>query len=85
MGLSPLGVVALRTLLATILMFLVMLIFQRQFLYIYPAGLIGCLMAGWVNGLGSLFYYSALGRIDAGLGQMLYSLYPFFVVFLDVL
>ncbi|MEN8240492.1 MAG: DMT family transporter [Chloroflexota bacterium] len=81
MGLSPLGVVALRTLLATILMFLVMLIFQRKFLYIYPAGLIGCLMAGWVNGLGSLFYYSALGRIDAGLGQMLYSLYPFFVVF----
>jgi drug/metabolite transporter (DMT)-like permease len=81
LGLSPLGVVALRTLFATILMFLVMLIFQRQFLYIYPAGLIGCLLAGWVNGLGSLFYYSALGRIDAGLGQMLYSLYPYFVVF----
>jgi drug/metabolite transporter (DMT)-like permease len=81
MGLSPLGVVAIRTLLATLLMFIVMLIFQRQFLYIYPAGLIGCLLAGWVNGLGSLFYYSALGRLDAGLGQMLYSLYPFFVVF----
>jgi drug/metabolite transporter (DMT)-like permease len=80
-GLSPLGVVAIRTLFATVLMFLVMLIFQRQFLYIYPAGLIGCLMAGWVNGFGSLFYYSALGRLDAGLGQMLYSLYPFFVVF----
>jgi drug/metabolite transporter (DMT)-like permease len=80
-GLSPLGVVALRTLLATLLMFIVMLIFQREFLYIYPAGLIGCLMAGWVNGLGSLFYYSALGKIDAGLGQMLYSTYPFFVVF----
>jgi drug/metabolite transporter (DMT)-like permease len=81
MGLSPLGVVALRTLFATFLMFLVMLIFQREFLYIYPAGLIGCLLAGWVNGLGSLFYYSALGKLDAGLGQMLYSLYPFFVVF----
>lgn len=81
LGLSPLGVVALRTLFATILMFLVMLIFHRQFLYIYPAGLIGCLLAGWVNGLGSLFYYSALGKLDAGLGQMLYSLYPFFVVF----
>lgn len=81
LGLSPLGVVALRTLLATLLMFIVMLIFQREYLYIYPAGLIGCLMAGWVNGLGSLFYYSALGKIDAGLGQMLYSTYPFFVVF----
>jgi drug/metabolite transporter (DMT)-like permease len=81
LGLSPLGVVAIRTLLATLLMFLVMLIFQREFLYIYPAGLIGCLLAGWVNGLGSLFYYSALGKLDAGLGQMLYSLYPFFVIF----
>ena len=81
MGVSPLGVVAIRTLFATLLLFFVMLIFQRKYLFIYPAGLIGCLMAGWINGLGSLFYYSALGKIDAGLGQMLYSLYPFFVVF----
>ncbi len=81
LGISPLGVVAIRTLFATILLFLVMLIFQRQHLFIYPAGLIGCLLAGWINGFGSLFYYSALGKIDAGLGQMLYSLYPFFVVF----
>ncbi len=29
--------------------------------------------------MGSLFYYSALGRIDAGLGQLLYSLYPLFL------
>jgi drug/metabolite transporter (DMT)-like permease len=81
MGVNPLGVVAMRTLFATILLFLVMLIFQRKYLYIYPAGLIGCLMAGAINGIGSLFYYSALGKIDAGLGQMLYMLYPFFVAF----
>lgn len=80
-GLPPLGVVAFRTLFATLLLFIVMAIFQRQFLFIYPAGLIGCLLAGWVNGFGSLFFYSALGRIDAGLGQLLYSLYPFFVAF----
>jgi len=78
---SPLGVVAFRTFLATLLLFLVMVIFQRKYLYIYPAGLIGCLLAGWVNGVGSLFYYSALGRIDAGVGHLLYSLYPFFVAF----
>lgn len=80
-GVNPLGVVAMRTLFATLLLFLVMLIFQRKYLYIYPAGLLGCLLAGAVNGIGSLFYYSALGKIDAGLGQMLYMLYPFFVAF----
>ncbi len=81
MGLPPIAVVALRTLFATLLLFLVMLIFRRRFLYIYPAGLLGCLLAGWINGFGSLLYYSALGRIDAGLGQLLYSLYPLFVAF----
>ena len=79
LGLNPLAVVALRTLFATILLFIGMLIFQRRFLYIYPAGLIGCLLAGWINGVGSLFYYSALGNIDAGVGQLLYSIYPLFV------
>ncbi|MBN2043676.1 MAG: DMT family transporter [Anaerolineales bacterium] len=81
MGVNPLGVVAMRTLFATLLLFVAMLLFQRKYLYIYPAGLIGCLMAGIINGIGSLFYYSALGKIDAGLGQMLYMLYPFFVAF----
>lgn len=85
-GVSPYAVVAFRTLFATMLLFLMMLIFQRKYLYIYPAGLIGCLLAGTINGIGSLFYYNALGKIDAGLGQMLYLLYPFFValwMFLD--
>lgn len=54
--------------------------------YIYPAGILGCVLAGVINGIGSLFYYSALGRIGAGVGQLLYSLYPLFValwLFLD--
>ncbi len=80
-GLAPLGVVALRTLFAALLLLTVMYFFQRQYLYIYPAGLIGCGLAGLINGWGSLLYYSALGRIDAGIGQLLYSLYPLFVVF----
>lgn len=80
LGLPPLAVVAARTLLAACLLLTLMLLFYRRFLYIYPAGLLGCLLAGWTNGLGSLFYYSALGRIDAGLGHLLYSLYPLFLV-----
>ena len=79
LGLPPLFVVASRTALAALLLFLFMLIWKRKFLYIYPAGLLGCILAGWLNGTGSLLYYSALGRIDASLGQVIYSLYPIFV------
>jgi drug/metabolite transporter (DMT)-like permease len=80
LGMAPLAVVAIRTVLAALLLFLVMLFFYRKYLFIYPAGLLGCLLAGWVNGLGSLFFYSSLGRIDASLGQLLYSLYPLFLI-----
>ena len=80
LGMPPLGVVALRTSLAALLLFLVILLFRKKYLYIYPAGLLGCLLAGGINGLGSLLYYSALGRIDASVGQLLYSFYPLFVM-----
>ncbi len=79
LGLSPLAVVAIRTALAMLLLLGVISLFGRKYLYIYPAGMLGCLLAGWINGLGSLFYYSALGRIDASLGQLLYALYPLFL------
>jgi drug/metabolite transporter (DMT)-like permease len=85
-GMPPLAVVAIRTLLAATLLLIIIIVFKRQYLFIYPAGLLGCLLAGWINGLGSLFYYSALARIGAGVGQLLYSIYPLFLVlwlFLD--
>lgn len=78
-GMPPLAVVAIRTILAAFLLLVVIAIFRRKYLYIYPAGMLGCVLAGWINGLGSLFYYSALGRIGAGIGTLLYSLYPVFV------
>jgi drug/metabolite transporter (DMT)-like permease len=80
LGMPWQGVVAIRTALAALLLLVVVLIFKRGFLYIYPAGLLGCALAGGINGIGSLFYYAALGRIDASLGQLLYSLYPWFLV-----
>ncbi len=78
-GLSPFAVVALRTGFAAGILLVVSLIFYRDYLYIFPVGLIGCILAGVINGLGSLFYYMALQRLDASVGQLLYSLYPFFV------
>ena len=79
LNISPLAIVGFRTLLAALLLFLLTAILNRDYLYIYPAGLIGCGLAGLLNGVGSIFYYAALGRINASLGQLLYSLYPLFV------
>src|SRR5215213_4674935 len=76
---SPFAVVALRTGMAALLLLLIMAVFKRQFLYIYPAGLIGCALAGAVNGVGSIFYYVGLSKLNASIAQMLYALYPFFV------
>lgn len=76
---SPLAVVALRTSMAALLLVLIIAAFKRRILYIYPAGLLGCLLAGTVNGVGSIFYYVGLNRLNASIAQMLYALYPFFV------
>ncbi len=78
---SPYAVVALRTGLAAALLVLIIFLFKRQFLYIYPAGFYGCLMAGALNGIGSIFYYVGLSKLNASVAQMLYALYPFFVAF----
>jgi drug/metabolite transporter (DMT)-like permease len=81
-GMLPLAVVAARTAGAASLLFLVVLIFRRRYLYIFPLGLVGCFIAGCLNGIGSLLFYSALARIDAGLGQLLFGLYPVYVAVL---
>jgi len=78
---SPLAVVALRTSMAALLLVILISIFKPHILYIYPAGLLGCLLAGTVNGIGSIFYYIGLSKLNAGVAQMLYALYPFFVAF----
>jgi len=78
---SPLAVAALRTSMAALLLVIIIAVFKRQILYIYPAGLLGCLLAGAVNGIGSIFYYVGLSKLDASVAQMLYALYPFFVAF----
>jgi drug/metabolite transporter (DMT)-like permease len=80
LGFSPIAVVAFRTVIAAALLFIIVALFRRPFLYIYPAGLLGCGLAGMLNGAGSLLYYLALGRLTVSVGQLLYSLYPIFLV-----
>jgi drug/metabolite transporter (DMT)-like permease len=79
MGFTPFAVVALRTGFAAGMLLIVIALFYPQYLYIFPVGLVGCALAGAINGFGSLLYYLALQRLDASVGQLLYSLYPFFV------
>jgi len=81
LGFSPLFIVTFRSILATVLVFLFLIIFNRSFLRIYSLGLIGCILAGAVNGLGSILFYSALSLLDASIGQLLYSFYPLMVAF----
>src|SRR5512146_690008 len=78
-GFSFFAVAAIRTVLAALLVLLIVLLFFRRYLYIFPIGLAGCALAGVINGVGSILYYMALSRLSASLGQILYSLYPFFV------
>lgn len=79
MGFTPFAVVALRTGFAAGILLLAVVLFHPKYLYIFPIALAGCALAGAINGLGSLLYYLALERLDASIGQLLYSLYPFFV------
>lgn len=78
-GFSPLFVVAVRTSLAALLLFLIVALFRRHYLYIFPAGLLGCLLAGTLNGAGSILYYQSLSHLSASVGQLIYSIYPLFV------
>lgn len=81
-GADPFSVAAMRTLIAALLLWALFALFARKYLYIYPAGLLGCVIVGIVNGIGSLFFYSGLNLLDASLVQLLNSLYVVIVVML---
>jgi drug/metabolite transporter (DMT)-like permease len=74
-GADPFSVAALRTLTAIAILWTVYLVFMRRFVFVSPAGLMGCIVIGGINGLGALCYYSGLGRLDAGLVQLLNGMY----------
>ncbi|MBL8163296.1 MAG: DMT family transporter [Anaerolineae bacterium] len=82
-GADPFTVAAWRTMVAVGLLWVIYLLFARRFIYIYPAGLLGCMVIGAINGIGSLFYYGGLTRLDASLAQLLNGMYLIFVVLLS--
>lgn len=81
---DPFTVAALRTAASAIILWVVYLIFWRPFIYIYPAGLLGCVVIGTVNGIGSLFYYNGLSYLSASVAQLLNATYLIFVLVLAI-
>ncbi len=82
-GLDPFTLAALRTCLAAALMWIVYLLFFRQYIFIFPAGLLSTLVVGAVNGFGSLLYYNGLLLLNnASLAQLLNMLYVVFTMLL---
>jgi drug/metabolite transporter (DMT)-like permease len=81
-GADPFSVAALRTAVSVLLLWVVYLLFFRRFITIYPAGLLGCVVVGVINGIGSIFYYGGLERLNnASLAQLLNGTYLIFAVF----
>lgn len=74
-GADSFTVAAVRTLIAVVILWIGYFLFARRFVYIYPAGLLGCVIVGAINGIGSLFYYGGLGLLDASLVQLINGMY----------
>jgi len=84
-GADSFTVAALRTLVAVVLLWVIYLLFARKYIYIYPAGLLGCIAIGTINGIGSLFYYGGLASLSASLVQLINGSYLAFTVLLSAL
>ncbi len=82
-GADPFTVAAVRTVIAVVLLWGFYALFMRKSIFIYPAGLLGCVVIGVVNGIGSLFYYSGLGLLDASMVQLLNGTYLIFALILS--
>lgn len=65
------SVVAIRTGFAAILLWTATILFARQFIVSSTPAILSSLLAGAINGIGSIFFYASLMRIDASLGQLI--------------
>jgi len=78
-GVDPYTLTAFRTILAAAMLWAFYLVRWRRYIRIDWRNLLGCIGMGAVNGVGSLFYYTGLQRLDASLVSLLNSLYPIWV------
>jgi drug/metabolite transporter (DMT)-like permease len=78
-GVDVLTLVAFRALIAAMMLWLAALIFTRHFIYSSTPAVASSLLAGTINGIGSIFFYAGLMRIDASLGQLINVSYLVYV------
>ena len=77
---EPMTLAALRTVVAALFLWVVYLIVWRQWIWLPWKNALNCMMVGMINGIGSLFYYNGLSRLDASRAALLGNLYPLWVV-----
>jgi len=77
---DPVTLAALRTAVAALFLWVIYLIFWRKRIFISWSAALNCLLVGVINGIGSLFYYSGLNRLDASRASLLGALYPVWAV-----
>lgn len=78
-GVGVSTVVAFRTIFAALILWGAVLIFKREYVHSSTPAVLSSLLAGAINGVGSLFFYSSLTRIDASLGQLVNITYLIYV------
>lgn len=77
---SPTTLAVSRTIVAAIFLWVVYLLFWRERIFIRLQDIGSCLLVGAINGVGSLFYYNGLGRLDASRASLLGAMIPIWVV-----
>ncbi len=78
-GVDVMTVVMVRTLIAAGILWLIAFLFAPSNVITSQPALWSSLLAGSINGIGSIFFYSSLNRIDASLGQLVNITYLVFV------
>ena len=81
-GVDVYTMAALRTVMAAIVLWIIALIVDRNYIFSSKPAILGSLFAGAINGIGSLFFYSSLTRIDASMGQLINITYLVYVTLL---
>jgi drug/metabolite transporter (DMT)-like permease len=79
-GMSPSAMLAVRYLLATLLLAITLRLWWSDQLKIDRRGLTISMLAGVVNGLSTLAYFWGLSRMSASISAMLFTVYPLVVL-----
>lgn len=77
---APMTLATLRILVSVVFLWAFYLLFWRRYILLPWPFLVNCLVVGMVNGVGSLFYYNGLARLDASRAALLNATYPIWVV-----